>query len=314
MEPILNDLKCLETFVWVARLGGFRAAAAHLNTTQPSVSARIDQLEQHFGVVLFGPPLKRTTLTREGVVLLDYAERILSTMTEARTVVAQGDAVRGVLKIGVAETIVHSLLPQLISVINANYPDLVVDMIVDTSDILSRHVLAGSIDVGMQLGLVADPRAVNQNLCQLGLGWFASTDLPLGTDVPTLQEVARWPVITFAHGTPLGEEVKRALSIEGSDQLRLWGSSSLTIMIRMALDGLGSCILPHALIRSELAEGKLRRLEVEGVALPSGDFYASYLRKPDNFLAALIARHGCEIGHSLTNDARPKSDQKNLST
>ena len=47
------DLRNLETFVWVAQLGGFRSAADKLNTTQPAISARIALLEDELGVKLF---------------------------------------------------------------------------------------------------------------------------------------------------------------------------------------------------------------------------------------------------------------------
>jgi DNA-binding transcriptional LysR family regulator len=301
----MNDLKCLETFVWVARLGGFRAAAGQLHTTQPSISARIDQLESHFGVVLFGPPQRRTTLTREGTVLLEYAERMLSIMTEARAVVTRADAVGGVLRLGVAETLVHSLMPRLIAVINANYPELVVDMVVDTTNILAEQLLRGHIDVSMQVGPVADPRAVNQRLCHLPLGWVASPELQLGEGQLTLARLVKWPIISFSHGSPLAEEIKRALVGDGSEQVRLWGSASLTIMIRMALDGMGSCIIPLALVQEELAQGRLRSLNVEGVTLPPNGFQIAYLRKPNNFLAALVARHACQIGRKLEEQARP---------
>lgn len=306
----MNDLKCLETFVWVARLGGFRAAAGQLNTTQPSISARIDQLESHFGAVLFGPPQRRTTLTREGTVLLEYAERMLSIMTEARAVVSRADAVRGVLRLGVAETLVHSLMPKLISVINTNYPELVVDMVVDTTNVLSEQLLRGQVDVSMQVGPVADPRAINQRLCHLPLGWVASPDLPIGEGPLTLERLAEWPIISFSHSSPLAEEIKRALASEGRAQVRLWGSASLTIMIRMALDGMGSCILPLALVREELERGRLRRVEVEGVTLPPNGFQIAYLRKPNNFLAALVARHACQIGKTLEEQALPDRDSR----
>lgn len=306
----MNDLKCLETFVWVARLGGFRAAAGHLNTTQPSISARIDQLESHFGTLLFGPPQKRTTLTREGTVLLEYAERMLSIMTEARSVVSRADAVRGVLRLGVAETLVHSLMPKLIAVINANYPELVVDMMVDTTNVLSEQLLRGQVDVSMQVGPVADPRAINQRLCHLPLGWVASPELPIGEGPLTLARLAEWPIISFSHSSPLAEEIKRALAGEGREQVRLWGSASLTIMIRMALDGMGSCILPLALVREEIERGRLRRIEVEGVMLPPNGFQIAYLRKPNNFLAALVARHACQIGKTLEEKARPDRDSR----
>src|SRR3546814_14165126 len=43
----------LETLLWIARLGTFAAAAERLNTTQPAISARVRELENHLGTVLF---------------------------------------------------------------------------------------------------------------------------------------------------------------------------------------------------------------------------------------------------------------------
>ena len=295
----MHDMKCLETFVWVSRLGGFRAAADHLNTTQPSISARVAQLEQHFGVALFEPPPRRTTLTREGTVLLDYAERMLNLMTEARSVISRADAVRGVLRIGVAETLVHSLMPRLVDIINTDYPQLVLDMVVDTTNVLTEQLLSEQIDVSLQVGPVADPRAVNDRLCHLPLGWVASPELVAPDGPMALAELTQWPIISFSHASPLSAEIKKALAIEGGANARLWGSASLTIMIRMALDGLGTCILPRALVQEEIDNGSLCELSVSDVTLPYNAFQVAYLRKPDNFLAALVARRATEIGREL---------------
>ena len=47
------NLRFVETFVWVARLGSFRAAADRLNATQAAVSNRIASLEAEMGCELF---------------------------------------------------------------------------------------------------------------------------------------------------------------------------------------------------------------------------------------------------------------------
>ena len=43
----------IKTFLWVARLGGFRKAAERLNLSQPAISTRIANLEQELRVPLF---------------------------------------------------------------------------------------------------------------------------------------------------------------------------------------------------------------------------------------------------------------------
>jgi hypothetical protein len=57
------NVKQLETFITIVRLGTFAAAAEHLNATQSTVSARIQELEQDLGVVLFNRTQRKAHLT-----------------------------------------------------------------------------------------------------------------------------------------------------------------------------------------------------------------------------------------------------------
>ena len=50
MTPTLSQL---ETFLWIARLGSFHAAAERLGLSQPSISLRIRELERSLGTPLF---------------------------------------------------------------------------------------------------------------------------------------------------------------------------------------------------------------------------------------------------------------------
>ena len=56
----------LETLLWIARLGTFRAAAERLNTTQPAISARVREMEEQLGVALFRNEGRGVVLTAKG--------------------------------------------------------------------------------------------------------------------------------------------------------------------------------------------------------------------------------------------------------
>ena len=71
-------LEQIEAFFWVARLGSFHAAARHLRLAQPSVSARMRELERHLGAPLFDRTGRAARLTPKGRELLGYAQQILS--------------------------------------------------------------------------------------------------------------------------------------------------------------------------------------------------------------------------------------------
>ena len=66
--------KQLETFETIVRLGSFAAAAAKLNATQSTVSARIQELEESLCVQLFDRAQRKANLTTKGRELVSYAQ------------------------------------------------------------------------------------------------------------------------------------------------------------------------------------------------------------------------------------------------
>src|SRR5580698_6649514 len=67
-----------EAFYWVAKLGSFRAAAAHLNLTQPTVSLRVQELERNLGTELLDRSPYRPVMTPVGVGIYADTERMLA--------------------------------------------------------------------------------------------------------------------------------------------------------------------------------------------------------------------------------------------
>ncbi|WP_271272965.1 LysR family transcriptional regulator [Aliamphritea hakodatensis] len=72
-----ND--ALNTFLTVARCGGFHAAAEQLHITQAAVSARIRSLENQLDVSLFERGPGGSQLSEAGKYLLPYAEQMQTT-------------------------------------------------------------------------------------------------------------------------------------------------------------------------------------------------------------------------------------------
>ncbi|HVP42868.1 MAG TPA: LysR family transcriptional regulator [Terriglobales bacterium] len=77
------DLFQLETFLAVAREGSFSRAAKKLFRTQPAISQTVRKLEDEVGEPLFDRSSREGILTDAGQVLLDYAQRLLNTRSEA---------------------------------------------------------------------------------------------------------------------------------------------------------------------------------------------------------------------------------------
>lgn len=106
------DLASLQVFQAVAREQSFSRAAEKLYRTQPAVSISIRKLEEWVGQPLFVRGSGAKVLTDAGVLLLEYANRMLNLREEIRKAVHElGQLERGQVQVGANESSIHALLP-----------------------------------------------------------------------------------------------------------------------------------------------------------------------------------------------------------
>jgi DNA-binding transcriptional LysR family regulator len=83
------ELNQLETFLAVAEERSFSRAAVRLHRTQPAVSQVIRKLEAAVGETLFDRAARDGSLTAAGVLLRDYALRLLALRREAASALGE---------------------------------------------------------------------------------------------------------------------------------------------------------------------------------------------------------------------------------
>src|SRR6201985_2813123 len=177
----MADFKAIETFMWVVTLGSFRGAAQKLHTTQPAISQRIAQLEREVGVRLLPRDRRMVLPTPSGRQMMVYAEKLMGLRSEMLATIGDRSAMRGVLRLGVAETLVHTWPSQLIKSLNPAYPHLTVETEGEITANLRTRLLAQEIDLAFLLGPLPLPAISNRALCDYTLGFVASPSLGLGT-------------------------------------------------------------------------------------------------------------------------------------
>ncbi|WP_207477928.1 LysR family transcriptional regulator [Arenibaculum pallidiluteum] len=284
----------LETFVLIATLGSFRAAARRLNTTQPAVSARIAALESELGVELFDRSSRSVALTPKGIELLPLAERVTALMADIVATVSTPAAVRGVLRLGVSETIVHTWLPTLIERLNVRFPSVAVELMIDTTLNLAEDLHGRELDLALLLGPVNGPDIVNHRLCSYELDWVASPQLDLPPEPLSVAALARLPIITYPRGSAPFAAIQNLFRDPDIPPPKLNGSSSLLTTVRLVADGLGVSAVPQTVVRRELTAGELRIVRTTH-RLPPLDFTASFPSRPYNPVAEIAAEIAVEI-------------------
>jgi DNA-binding transcriptional LysR family regulator len=143
------EFKQLEGLIAIAREGNFTKAAERLNLSQPSLSARIQQLEQSLGgKVLVNRRARPVTLTPVGEALLVYAERalgILEAAHQAVEVASEGTA--GRLVITTPFSIATYLLPSVVNYFSKAYPRVELYIEAGNSDFAVSQLLDGISDL-----------------------------------------------------------------------------------------------------------------------------------------------------------------------
>jgi DNA-binding transcriptional LysR family regulator len=294
------DFRSIETFLWVVKLGSFRGAAQRLNTTQPAISQRIAQLEREMGVKLLNRDHRVASPTPSGRQLMVYAEKMLELRSAMVAEVGDRTVMRGGLRLGVAETIVHTWLPRLIKSMNATYPNLSLEIEVDITPNLNARLLAQEIELAFVLGPSSAPDVRNRVLCDYSIGFLASPSLGLGTGPLALRDLAKFPIITFARKTQPYEAVRALFNRPDLPPIRLHASASIATVIHMALEGLGIAIIPSAIVENELAAGRLQQLATN-VKMPPLTFSASWLASPDVAAVERVVDLAQRIAQSATS-------------
>ncbi|KWV57826.1 LysR family transcriptional regulator [Bradyrhizobium macuxiense] len=293
----MTDFRSIETFLWVVKLGSFRGAAQRLNTTQPAISQRIAQLEREMGVKLLNRDHRVASPTPSGRQMMVYAEKLIGLRSEMMAEVGDRSAMRGALRLGVAETIVHTWLPRLVKSVNEVYPNLSLEIEVDITPNLTARLLAQEIELAFVLGPVSASGAHNRVLCDYPIGFLASPALGLGDGPVARQDLARFPIITFPRKTQPYETVRALFNTPDLPPIRLHASTSLATVIHMANEGLGIAVIPSAIVENELADGRLQLLDTD-LKLPPLTFTASWLASPDAVAIERVANLAEQIAQA----------------
>jgi DNA-binding transcriptional LysR family regulator len=293
------DFKSIETFLWVVTLGSFRGAGQRLNTTQPAISQRIAQLEREMGVKLLNRDHRVASPTPSGRQLMVYAEKLISLRSEMMAQVGDRSAMRGVLRLGVAETIVHTWLPRLIKSVNTAHPNLSLEIEVDITPNLSARLLGQEIELAFLLGPLSASSVRNRVLCDYPIGFLASPSLGLGSGPLKVQDLAKFPIITFPRKTQPYEIVRSLFNRPDLPPIRLHASASLATVIHMAIEGLGIAVIPTSIVENELADGRLQLLSTD-LKIPPLTFSASWLASPDTLAVELVADLAARIAQDST--------------
>jgi DNA-binding transcriptional LysR family regulator len=140
------DPQLLATFLAVEQTGSFTRAAARLGLQQPTVSQHIRRLEKQVGRILVLRDTEWVSLTADGEAMVGFARNIVAASEQAAAYFS-GDRPSGRLRIGIADDLALTRLPQILRDFRRDYPLVDFDLRVDQSGLLHQRLESDRLDV-----------------------------------------------------------------------------------------------------------------------------------------------------------------------
>ena len=265
----------LEAFYWVARLGSFRAAARQLNLTQPAVSLRVRELERELDTRLFDRSGYRPRLTQRAAAVLRQTERMLSLADEIREQSRAEEPLRGLLRIGAADSFALTCLPQLLRQLERQYPDLKVEVTVAFSHSLDALLGRRELDVAFLSQPHISGPVIGETLGNIELAWVASPKLALPNRPLRPADLTESQIITNPPPSHLYGSIENWFASDGLKPVRISTCNSLSIVILLTKSEFGLSLLPVSILAAEIEGGSLRPLRSEPRIAPH-TMYVAY--------------------------------------
>ncbi|MDI9848882.1 LysR family transcriptional regulator [Rhodoblastus sp. 17X3] len=163
------DLDAARAFLLIAELGSFTRAAEAMGTTQAAVSLKLKRLEERLGCRLLERTPRYVQLSARGSAFLQRARELLDAHDRALALFA---GARQRLAIGISDHVAGPELPALIARMNAQDPQLSIEIRIGSSGDLLQSFDRRELDtviVRQHAG-----RGDGEVLTEEKFGWFAA--------------------------------------------------------------------------------------------------------------------------------------------
>ncbi|MCU7844869.1 MAG: LysR family transcriptional regulator [Candidatus Thiodiazotropha sp. (ex Monitilora ramsayi)] len=144
------DLQLLRSLLAVADTGSITEAADRIGVTQPALSRRLQQLEDHFGAELLSRGRKGAELTEIGRLVESEARILVNRYDHLREQVRAHQGLEGgTVRIGGGATAVSFVLPKAIASFQQDYPAVRFQLKEAGSIEVAEDVISGRLELGL---------------------------------------------------------------------------------------------------------------------------------------------------------------------
>ncbi len=275
----MNPVSELAFFTQLIRLGSLAATARELNLTPPAVSKRLAQLEQRLGVRLLNRTTRSISLTAEGELYLNSAQRILGEIEEMERQVSSSRAKpKGLLRVNAPLGFGRTHVCPAISSFVRHYPEVEVQLHLTDRPI---NLPDDAIDVAIRFGDLPDSRLIARKIAANRRRLCAAPSYleAFGNPESPKDLMEHNCIVLRQNDAAFG--IWRLSRGKQSESVKVRGNLSTNdgeVALNWALEGHGILMRAEWNLASHLSSGRLVEV-LSDYETPPADIYAVYLER-----------------------------------
>jgi DNA-binding transcriptional LysR family regulator len=234
------DTRFLESFVAVVENGSVAEAARLLGVTPAAIAQRIKALENEIGTRLVSRAGRNVRPTEAGAAIFEQARLVVRAAADLKTLLTKSLA--GELRLGAVATAITGLLPEILTRMGQQYPDIQINIVPGLSSQLHHKVLEGDLHAA----LINQPSQPISKDCE----WEVLREEPLivlapasMAHMPPHELLATQPFIRYRRNEcgRLADDYLRHIGVQPKMMFELDGLDAIALMVER---GLGVSLVP----------------------------------------------------------------------
>ncbi|WP_299373362.1 LysR family transcriptional regulator [uncultured Tateyamaria sp.] len=183
----IPDWSQIQSFVAVAENGSLSAAARARQSSQPTLSRHIAQLETTLGARLFDRSRGGMALTRAGTELLEHAGQMADAAARM-SMLGTATNLGGTVRVTASQVVATFTLPPILAALRQAHPDISVELVASDS---TENLLRREADIAVRMYRPTQNDVIARHVGDLPIGAYASHAYIARRGIPDTVEAFR---------------------------------------------------------------------------------------------------------------------------
>lgn len=255
-------IKHLTIFKEVARVKSMSKAAENLYISQPTISQKIQEIENYYHIKLFQRHSRTLVISEDGKLFLEHVNSILDELELIDNIFFHNDD-KVTIKFGSTLTVANTVTASMLKTIEDKHPEIHFQVYVDNTQTIEEKLLTNELDIAIVEGDIHSDNIIHEPIIHDQLVLVCSRDHPLAKqDIIDLSQLHNLPFVVREKGSGTRAMLDNFMHHHKIPYTIEWQCHSWSSIKQAVIMNHGLTLISIRLVQNEIDQGLLHVLTI----------------------------------------------------